>query len=233
MESQCCKILDLKWNISGVKQYKSHNRQQVTHIFLTQYERNGMREHARCPKSSQRPLERALGEGPRGQHSFCLCAFFPLTFSVLHTPSFALLCYTSCYFYLIRFFSSSFLPHCALNPNFSSLTLCFSPLSLCFSLFSWVLMTISLQLSCKITDYREREALHSQRIQIYPTYSAVMPGNEAKFFLSYHQFTKRRSTANAEYTCGSKPAKADFPHFLCGHRSFFVNLPQSDLYPRC
>lgn len=63
--------------------------------------------------------------------------------------------------------------------------LCFSSLSLSLLLLVNVddidFPTTELQLS---QDYRlqgEREALHSQRTQIYPTCSAVMPGNQAKF----------------------------------------------------
>lgn len=160
--------------------------------------------------------------------------YFPFQFPALHTPSLCLLCCvppaaTETLYFV---FSGAFFTAGSLRPNF----LLFLLPSLFF--FSSLLLmnvddidfpTTELHLS---QDYRlqgAREALHSQRIQIYPTCSAVMPGNQAKFFFSLQE--EALSTQHA----GTAPnqQRQIFLIFALWWWSFGVHLPQFDLYPRC
>lgn len=179
-----------------------------------------MRKQYVClPKSSQRPLaqkgpqERVPGVSTASVYML----FSPLPFSVIHAPS---LCSTCCYrhFYLVLFFPVSF--HCGFPKSIIFI------LYFVFSLSLLPLMnvddidfpTTELQLS---QDYRlqgERERgftfPENQHLSNSQCCDAWQPSKVS--FFSYPQFTKRGSTANAACTCGFKPAKADFPHLLCG-----------------
>lgn len=103
-----------------------------------------------------------------------LCLFLlHLPLSTFYTPLLCLLSSTCCYryFYHIHFFQCLFTV-ASLNPYFwsnsVSLTLAaFVSVPPSFHECSWHRFPCSSW--AKITDYREREALHSQRTQIYPT----------------------------------------------------------------
>lgn len=128
---------------------------------------------------------RAPRKGPRGQLSFCMLFF------LAHSQPWTLpCCIPSALFHLLlrllltssfllsRWLKTVFFPH-LFFPLF-----CFLSLLLLINVEGIDFPTTELQLS---QDYRlqgAREALHSQRTQIYPTHSAVMPGNQVKFFFS-------------------------------------------------
>lgn len=153
--------------------------------------------------------ERAPSKWSQGSASVYIL-YFPFQFPALHTPSLCLLCCvppaaTETLYFV---FSGAFFTAGSLRPNF----LLFLLPSLFFFL-SLLLMNVDdidfpeLHLS---QDYRlqgAREALHSQRIQIYPTCSD--PWQPSQFFF----LATRGSTINPACMHSSKPAKADFTHF--------------------
>lgn len=183
------------------------------HIFTT------LSERAICMAfyifSEAPSTERAPRKGPRGQLLYT-CFFPSPILSLAHSLAlFALLCSTDA-FYLMFF-------HCDLSHTTIFTLYSFLSFSSCLS-SSWMLMTlISPQLS---QDYRlqgAREALHSQRTQIYPTCSAMMPGNQAKFFCFFFFLEK-----GAQQKCSvHKPAKADFPNFCLVVVKFWGKLATS------
>lgn len=173
--------------------------------------------------------ERAPRKWSQGSASVYIL-YFPFQFPALHAPSLCLLCCVppaaTETLYFVFFTAGS------LRPNF--LLFLLPPLFFFLSLFLMNVddidfPTTELHLS---QDYRlqgAREALHSQRIQIYPTCSAVMPGNQAKFFFSLQG--KQQSTQHA--CTAPNQQRQIFLIFVLWWWSFGVHLPQFDLYPRC
>lgn len=150
--------------------------------------------------------ERAPREGPRGQNSFCFPT--PTPFPPFYTASLCLL-FSTCgyrYFYLISFIPVPF--HCG------------------FSTFVMNVHHIDFTTPCwaKITDYREQEALHSQRTQIYPANCGAWQPNP----VYWKEEDGQCSVHMWFYT-----SKGRFSSFLSWLWSFVVNLPQFDLYHRC
>lgn len=73
--------------------------------------------------------------------------------------------------------------------------------------------TTELQLN---SDYREK-GFTFPRNQIYPTHSVLgCLATKPSFSFLTLCFLKEGAQPKAACSCSSKPAKADFPHFLCG-----------------